>query len=319
VHFSLCALGEPVSSNFENGEGGIWSEVYSFLAKKKSPKRFNIDQKRSFFLKKASNRYFLLLARRLQNTNWILFKNPIFYQLKKIIMHNLDRMMDNEFIQEYGFLNESQMGFNNEMGYEEESSYEEEWEWENAIMGENNEYELAAELLSLSNEAELDQFLGKIINQVGRGLSQFAKSDLGKNLIGGLKSVAKKGLPILGKVAGTFLGGPAGAMIGSKLGSMASNLFEIQGEGMSHEDLEFEMARRYVRFAKAAAQNTVSQANTPAPSKQIVTQAIKQSASQHIPGLMKSQGIDISQLGKMGNAQSGTWTRQGNRIILHGL
>jgi hypothetical protein len=236
-----------------------------------------------------------------------------------MIMHNLDRMMDNEFAQEYGFINEAEMGFANEMGFEEESSYEGEWEWENGTLGENNEYELAAELLSVSNEAELDQFLGKLIGQVGRGISQFAKSDLGRNLIGGLKSVAKKGLPILGKVAGTFLGGPAGAMIGGKLGNLASNLFEIQGEGMSHEDLEFEMARRYVRFAKTAAQNTASQANAPAPSRQIVTQAIKQSAAQHIPGLMKNQGYGISNGVNTGNAQSGTWTRQGNRIILHGL
>lgn len=237
-------------------------------------------------------------------------------------MHNLDRMMDNEFAQEYGFLNEGEMGYANEMGYEGENSYEGEWEWETGLSGENNEYELAAELLTVGNEAELDQFLGKLISQVGRGLSQFAKSDLGRSLIGGLKSVAKKGLPILGQMAGTFLGGPAGAMIGGKLGNMASNLFEIQGEGMSHEDLEFEMARRYVRFAQAAAQNAVSQANTPAPPKQVVSQAIKQSAAQHIPGLMKPQGYTSPQRtgsGFQGGAPSGTWTRQGNRIVLHGL
>lgn len=238
-------------------------------------------------------------------------------------MHNLDRMMDNEYAQEYGFLNEGEMGYSNEVGYEGENHYEGEWEWENGIAAESDEFELAAELLAVGNEAELDQFLGKLISQAGRGISQFARSNLGRNLIGGLKSVAKKGLPILGSVAGGFLGGPAGAMLGGKLGNFASNLFEIQGEGMSHEDLEFEMARRYVRFAKAAAQNAVSQSGAPAPPKQIVTQAIKQSAAQHIPGLMRTQGFTGSQGNNMGSVQggtqSGTWTRQGNRIVLHGL
>jgi len=30
-------------------------------------------------------------------------------------MHNLDRMMDNEFAQEYGFINEAETGYANEM------------------------------------------------------------------------------------------------------------------------------------------------------------------------------------------------------------
>lgn len=238
-------------------------------------------------------------------------------------MHNLDRMMDHEYAQEYGFLNEGELGYANEVGYEGENNYEEEWEWENGITGESDEFELASELLAVGNEAELDQFLGKLISQAGRGISQFARSSLGRNLISGLKSVAKKGLPILGSMAGGFLGGPAGAALGGKLGNWATNLFEIQGEGMSHEDLEFEMARRYIRFAKSAAQSAVSQANSPAPPKQVVTQAIKQSAAQHIPGLMRNQG-SMSPYGNnmgsiQGGTQSGTWTRQGNRIVIHGL
>jgi len=69
---------------------------------------------------------------------------------------------------------------------------------------------------------------------------------------------AKKALPIAGGVAGTFFGGPLGASIGGKLGSMASNLFEMELEGLSQEDREFEAAKQFVRFASEAVKNASS-------------------------------------------------------------
>jgi uncharacterized protein (DUF697 family) len=204
------------------------------------------------------------------------------------------------------------------------------------------EYELAAELLAVSNEEELDQFLGKLVRKVGSGISRFAKSGIGRSLIGGLKSVAKVGLPIAGKVAGGFFGGPAGAAIGGKLGSLASRMFEIQGEGMSNEDLDFEMARRYVRMATSATRNASTAAKRGGPPKQVATNAIKQAAAKHMPGLVKNRaatstgrmagsfaggggfgggsygGSSYASDSDTSSGQSGTWSRQGNRIILYG-
>lgn len=280
-------------------------------------------------------------------------------------MHDMDKIMNEEFNQEYGFLNEGEYEFEGE--YEGEGEWEGEWEtayegeyegegegeweWEGEyegeyeLLGEQMEYELAAELLAVSNEQELEQFLGKLVKKVGGGLSKFAKSGIGRSLIGGLKSVAKVGLPIAGKVAGTFFGGPLGGAIGGKLGSMASNLFEIQAEGMSNEDLEFEVARRYVRLATSATKNAVNNARKGGGSpKAIVTKSIKQAAVKHAPGLLKT-GVSSVGGGAVGGfnggmsggfsggtsggysggggdtfgAQSGRWTRQGNQIILYGV
>jgi hypothetical protein len=291
-------------------------------------------------------------------------------------MHNMDRILNEEFEEEYGFLNESEWedegGYgsqyesewegNFENAYEEEwegnfeNAYEEEWEggfeqayeeeWEEEYEDEQDEYELAAELLSVTNEEELDQFLGKLFRRVGRGLSKFAKSGLGRTLIGGLKSVARTALPIAGKAVGSVFGGPIGGALGGKLGGMASQLFEIQSEGMSNEDLEFEIARRYVRFAKGATRKTISNARKIraggvfVPARKIVSNSLKSVAAVHAPGLLTavspgiiSPPVVINTPGAYAQngspvqngggttdayAQTGSWERQGDQIIVHG-
>src|SRR3954468_6268660 len=110
------------------------------------------------------------------------------------------------------------------------------------------EMELAAELLSVSNEQELDYFFGKLFKTVAK----FAKP-LGQVL----KPIAKAALPIAGKVAGSFFGGPIGGMIGGKLGSMASNLFELEAESYTPQELEIEVAKRIVRLGTAAGEKIV--------------------------------------------------------------
>ncbi len=271
-------------------------------------------------------------------------------------MHNMDRIMSEEFGQEYGFLNEgeynpeheyegyefghefSQEGeWEGEWEWEGEYEYEGEWEWEGEYEGEYEgelyseemEYELAAELLAVTNEQELEQFLGKLVSRVGRGISRFAKSGLGRKLIGGLKSVAKVALPIAGKAVGTFFGGPLGGMVGGKLASAATKLFEIQTEGMSNEDREFEVARRYVRFATSATRNTARNAKKGMPPKAAAVKGIKQAAAKHAPGLLSpagtaggggaSAGMGGSPFDGSPSGQSGTWTRQGSQIILSGV
>ena len=161
-------------------------------------------------------------------------------------------------------------------------------------LNETQEMEMAHELLEVSNEEELNMFLGSLIKKAGRGLSNFAKSSVGRAIGGALKAVAKKVIPIAGGALGTFVGGPLGGMVGSKLGSMASNLFELELEGLSPEDREFETARAFVRFANSAARQGASMASqrpsTPAPA--ITRQALAGAARQHAPGLLRPRNPD---------------------------
>jgi hypothetical protein len=202
-----------------------------------------------------------------------------------------------------------------------------------APINEMQEMELASELLEITNEAELEQFLGGLI----KGVGGFLKSGAGKALGGVLKTVAKKALPIVGGALGSFVAPGVGTAIGSKLGSMASNLFELELEGVPAQEAEFEVARRYVRFATAAAR-AASRAPQNLPPRVIANRAIAAAARRYAPGVLRvgisngSTGYGSpygSQYGYDGGggydgyattgARSGRWVRRGNKVVLHGL
>lgn len=277
-------------------------------------------------------------------------------------MHNIDRTTgelgheySNEFSQEFSHENfeNTELGqeiasafelgqeFSGEYSGESEYSGETEvyGEMQGEVFHEMQETELATELLSVSNEQELNQFLGKLIKRAAGAVSRFAKSSAGRAIGGVLKSVAKKALPFAGRALGTFVGGPLGGAIGGKLGSMASNLFELEMEGLSNEDREFEMARAYVRFAGDAVRRAARNPSYRYNPRQAVRGALTGAARRHAPGLLRRrrrsryngsqaqpmqqqtqpqyQGDTWGQPSYDGDQSSGTWYRQGNQIILN--
>lgn len=161
-------------------------------------------------------------------------------------------------------------------------------------LNETMEMEMAHELLEVSNEEELNMFLGKLIKSAGRAVGNFANSSIGRTIGGVLKTVAKKALPIAGGALGTFFGGPLGGMVGNKLGSMAGNLFELELEGLSPEDQEFETARAYVRFANAAVNRAAAMQGQRrgTPASAVVRQALATAARQHAPGLLRARNAN---------------------------
>ena len=234
--------------------------------------------------------------------------------------------LGNELEFGYEFNNEFSQEFNNEFGLGNEFNLE----FGNEYPGEMNEsleLELANELLSVTNEQELNYFLGKLIKTVGKGIGDFARSNVGRMIGGALKSVAKTALPFAGKALGSFVGGPIGGMLGGKLGSLATRLFELELEGLSPEDREFEVAKAYIRFANDAIQRgaSISRDNPSAAPAQIAKAAIKQSAEQHAPGLIRknntsntSQSTANRQISNGGlRANKGTWIRRGKSLILY--
>lgn len=277
-------------------------------------------------------------------------------------MHNIDRTtgemgyeLGQEYTGEFENFETTQLGqeLENafELGQETMGEYAGEitGETQGEVFQETQEMELATELLNVSNEQELEQFLGGLIRRAAGAVSKFAKSSAGRALGGVLKSVAKKALPFAGRALGTFVGGPVGGIIGGKLGGWASNLFELELEGLSNEDKEFEMARAYVRFAgdavKRASRNAAYRYNP----RQVVRTALTASAKRYAPGLLRrrrrgyyaprqqnygqaqqqqqqqqpmqgpetayQQGVDSGMYQQ--GADSGTWYREGNQIILN--
>jgi hypothetical protein len=149
------------------------------------------------------------------------------------------------------------------------------------------EAEFASELLEISNEAELDRFLGKLVGSVVKGASGFIKSPIGKALGGVLKSVAKNTLPMVGGALGSMVLPGVGTALGSKLGSMAGGLLEAEEvEMLGEAEAEYQAAQRYVRFARSAIGNS-ARAPRNVPPRTAVRAASIAAARRHAPSLLK--------------------------------
>ena len=249
-------------------------------------------------------------------------------------MHDIDRTLrENEFAdeqefdlelqdgyaQEYNDETDQQFNFNLESAIDQgfQNEFEMEFMYEDqGELSDSLEMELASDLLTVSNEQELDLFLGKLVRRAGRAVGRFARSSAGRAIGGVLKSVAKKALPIAGTALGTFIGGPLGGAVGGKLGSLATNLFELELEGLSPEDQQFEVSKAYVRFANNALRQgaALSRNNPGIPPRQLVRTAIKKSASLYAPGLLPGNGRQSSYPIR---SRKGTWVRKGKTIVLY--
>ena len=117
------------------------------------------------------------------------------------------------------------------------------------MLSEADEIQLAGELLEVTNEAELDRFLGDFIKKVGSVAGQVIRSPVGQAVGGVLKGVAKKALPMAGGAIGGYFGGPLGAKIGSGLASAAGSALGLEAEQLEQEDREFEGAKQFVKVA----------------------------------------------------------------------
>jgi hypothetical protein len=206
-----------------------------------------------------------------------------------------------------------------EFGGEELESFE-----TGETLDETEEMELASQLLEITDEAELDQFLGSLIKRAGRAVGQFARSGAGRALGGILKGAAKKALPTLGGAIGGYFGGPTGGRMGSQLAANAGSLFGLELEGLSEEDQEFEVARRLVRFSDAAAKNLASAPSSADP-QQAATAAAIDAAKRHAPGMIRATGPSAAGASasntpagrpNRGYGRSGRWIRRGRHIIL---
>ena len=222
-------------------------------------------------------------------------------------MHDLDRTQLESGEQEY----EAEQFLGDLLG-----------ETEQETEGEGQELELATELLEVQNEQELEQFLGDLISRATRAAGQFVESPTGQALGDILKDAARKALPVVGGAVGDYVAPGRGGEWGKRVGAAASQLFEMELEGLSNEDKEFELARRYVQWASNAAARAARLARrAQAPAVAIARHAATQAAQQYAPGLLAvidptGAGSAVSISGN-GNGRSGRWVRRGSRVVVY--
>jgi uncharacterized protein (DUF697 family) len=237
--------------------------------------------------------------------------------MRRIEMHDIDRTQL-EFGQEFeAYEGEYPMGQEYESypePYGEAFSY---GEAPDGPFGELEEMDLASRLLDTSNEAELEQFLGDLFKRATRAVGGFIKSPVGRMLGQSLKNVAKQALPMVGGALGSMVAPGVGTAVGSSLGSMAGRLFGLELEGLSGEDQEYEVARRFVRFAGDAARQAALAPPNASP-QQVVQAALAQAARMHAPGLLTGAAGQVPGMAGRPRGRSGRWIRRGGNIILMG-
>jgi hypothetical protein len=253
-------------------------------------------------------------------------------------MHDLDRTQletgfENYEVPEYsgaaeaGSVLESAFSEAAEGNYESYESYE-------SPLSEMQEAQLAAELLEIGSEQELDHFLGDLLKKATGAIGKVISLPMGSSLTGILKSIGKKVLPIAGGALGTMFGGPAGTAIGSKLGSFASGLLGSEYGEMSAEDRDFDTARRFVRLSAEAAQQAAT-APPQVPPSAAAQAAVMDAARKHAPALLSSAPITPGgglapgaglTPGHHGSCvcgshrrHKGSWFRRGHHIVLVGV
>jgi len=196
---------------------------------------------------------------------------------------------------------------------------ETEWPGDTAAgeaFGEADEMELAARLLDVIDDAELDRFLGNLISRAGRAAGRFVSSPLGQALGGILKGAAKQALPVVGRALGSHLGGATGADRGARRAEAAGRDFGLELEGLSPEDQEFEAAKGFVRFAGEAVRNA-AQAPLSAPAKATAEAAATRAARRYAPGLLGNiPRLATGSAPGLSPHRSGRWTRRGRSIVV---
>lgn len=192
----------------------------------------------------------------------------------------------------------------------EESEYEYEYEAHDDVEGpfdEAQEMELAAELLGVADDAELEQFLGKLFKRVRRGARRLARSRVGRALTRIARPFVKRAISSARGAAGQFLRDRGGA------GASAADALGLELEGMSPEDQEFEVARRVVRMVGTAAQQAAAAPGSASPTA-VAKAAMNAAARQHAPGLAAGTPSPAGRA-----RQSGRWVRRGRRIVVMGV
>jgi hypothetical protein len=142
----------------------------------------------------------------------------------------------------------------------------------------------AAQLLDVTNEAELESFLGRLVDSAGRRAGVRVPAATRRALVAVLRRTAERTLSTLT----TALGDPLGpAEVGPAAAETAARVYGLELEGMSAEDRDYEIARQFLRFARAvAARGARAPGSAPAAA---VGAAVAGASRELAPGLLPPQ------------------------------
>ena len=153
-----------------------------------------------------------------------------------------------------------------------------------SIHDEVEEMQAAAQLLEITNEVALDHFIGRLLQHSARTAGSVLPVPMLQPLAHSLKRALKRILPIVGDTSRGVLLRSGGSGAARRLA--AANSFGLELEGLSPEDQEFELARRFVRLTRAAGRRAPRFARR-LPPRTAVRRTLVTAARRHAPGLLR--------------------------------
>jgi hypothetical protein len=185
--------------------------------------------------------------------------------------------------------------------------------------GGGSEDELAAELLSLTGEDQLDEFIGRLVQQGARAAGRALRSDVGRAVAGTVRNAAvgaaRQGIPQLGQVVGGAIGSrlgseDVGARIGRRLATTALNRAGLGDRevGVGDQEVEFEVARQVVRFAQETGR-AAARIQDDGDARRVSLAAAAAAARRG------SQPVQLT-APQVSGGRSGRWVRKGNTIVV---
>ena len=176
------------------------------------------------------------------------------------------------------------------------------------------EFSLAAELLEVGREADLERYLFKLIGRAGAGAGgeRLARSPVAGELAGLLRQAAHTILRPIHRSMRALPGLAAPVWRPDpRLISEAGGMFGLELEGLSPEDKEFALARQFVRFASEAVRSAGRRMEEP---RLAAKAGVRRAARRFAPGLLAR----LPPPGGATAATAGRWVRRDGQIVVLG-
>jgi hypothetical protein len=179
--------------------------------------------------------------------------------------------------------------------------------------------ELAAELLAMTDEDQLEEFIGRLVRRGARAAGQALRSDVGRAVTGTVRDAAvgaaRQAIPQLGQAVGGAIGSrlgneDVGARIGQRLATSALRRAGIGDRevGAADHEVQFEVAQQVVRFAEETGRTAARIQGSGDPQR--VSLAAAEAAARRA-----SQPVRLSNPAPSG-ARTGRWVRKGDTIVV---
>jgi hypothetical protein len=185
-------------------------------------------------------------------------------------------------------------------------------------LSEEQQMDLASQLMELETEEEFENFLDDLISKGVKAVGGFIDSPTGQAVGHVLKDAAKKLLPVAGTLVGGRFGGEPGAQIGGAIGSSLGDALEAEAEA---EEQEWEAANVFVRVALDTINNAADAPRNADP-HHVAHHAVAHAMRKHAPGAARvwlNGHHEGAARNGMRRHRTGHWVREGNTIVVHGI